>query len=66
MHWENLLSAEAGTKHTVAISVDGKAFAMGDRQNGPCDVDDWKGLGLPKKALRLTSVDSYLMQIKVQ
>ncbi len=66
MHWENLLSAEAGTKHTVAISADGNAFAMGDRENGQCDVDSWKGMGLPRKALRLTSVDSYLMQIKVQ
>ena len=49
--WKQIVSAASGLRHSIGICSDGTAYAAGDDKSGQCDVSEWNGLGLPKKAL---------------
>ncbi len=50
-HWEHLLVAAGGNAHTVAITQDSTAVAIGRNTHGQCDVANWTNIGIPKAAL---------------
>lgn len=33
---------DAGSHHTVAVTVSGRVLAVGDNSHGQCDVGDWE------------------------
>ena len=54
--WKQLISVSGGLHHSIGVSADGTAYSTGDNKSGQCDVDGWTDLGLPRKAMDITSL----------
>ena len=39
--WENITAISAGGMHAVGLKTDGTVVAVGNNENGQCDVDNW-------------------------
>ena len=42
----------AGYAHTVGLRSDGTVVAVGNNDDGQCDVSDWTDIALPEKRAR--------------
>ena len=45
--WTDIVAISAGSDHTVGLKSDGTVVAVGDNDEGKCDVDSWKNIKLP-------------------
>lgn len=63
-HWQSILCSAGGNWHSVGVRTDGTAVSSGANTAGQGEVGNWSKLGLPKKALRLTAIDSYINQVE--
>ena len=45
--WTDIVAISAGSDHTVGLKSDGTVVAVGDNDDGKCDVDSWKNIKLP-------------------
>ena len=42
VEWRNLVAVACGSRHTVGLRADGTLLAVGQNDNGQCNVGDWK------------------------
>lgn len=63
-HLQSILSADGGAWHSVGVRTDGTAVSVGANTHGQGEVRSWSNLGLPKKALRLTALETYKKAMK--
>lgn len=42
--WRDIVSIAAGSRHTVAVDVEGNVFAAGDNTFGQCGVGGWQSI----------------------
>ena len=45
--WTDIVAISAGEDHTVGLKSDGTVVAVGENDDGECDVDSWKNIKLP-------------------
>lgn len=43
-NWKDIVQVACGDKHTVGLKSDGTVVAVGDNENGQCDVSDWSNI----------------------
>ena len=46
--WTDIVSVSAGPFHTVGLKKDGTVVAVGENDDGKCEVSDWKNIKLPE------------------
>ncbi len=42
--WDNIITIDAGWKHTVGLRTDGTVVATGLNEDGQCDLDSWSDI----------------------
>lgn len=47
--WKDIIAITTGHTHVVGLKRDGSLCAAGDNNNGKCNVDNWKDIGLIKE-----------------